>query len=160
MKIKALYAGSFDPFTLGHLDIAVRASELYDEVIIAVSENLSKKPLFDIDERVDMIQQVLNQNAKRNVRVIKHPGGLTVNLASELEVKAMIRGLRSVKDMEYEMDIASMNKTQATDIETVFLMADEQYRFVSSSLIKEVAKFNGNLEGLVPEIVLTRMNKL
>lgn len=154
-----MYAGSFDPFTLGHLDIVERASEIYDEVIIAVSENVSKKSLFDIQEKMEMIEQVLNHSSKKNIQVIKHTGGLTVSLAKELEAKVLIRGIRSVKDMEYEMDIASMNKTQAPSIETVFLMADEKYRFVSSSLIKEVAKFEGNLDGLVPEIVINRMKK-
>ncbi|MEC6747547.1 pantetheine-phosphate adenylyltransferase [Marinilactibacillus sp. XAAS-LB27] len=152
--MKALYAGSFDPFTNGHLDIVKRTSTLFDEVIIAVSENISKQPLFDVDQRMQMIIDSLeSQLPNSNVRVLKHKGGLTIDLAEELEVKAMIRGIRSIKDMEYEMDIASMNKTQNKDIETVFLMSDEQYRFVSSSLIKEVAKFQGNIHGLVPENV-------
>lgn len=152
--MKALYAGSFDPFTNGHLDIVKRASTLFDEVVIAVSENISKQPLFDVDQRMQMIIDSLeSQSPDSNVKVLKHKGGLTVDLAEELGVKAMVRGIRSIKDMEYEMDIASMNKTQNKEIETVFLMSDEQYRFVSSSLIKEVAKFQGNIHGLVPENV-------
>ncbi|WP_225744662.1 pantetheine-phosphate adenylyltransferase [Marinilactibacillus sp. Marseille-P9653] len=150
--MKALYAGSFDPFTNGHLDIVQRASTLFDEVIIAVSENISKQPLFDVDQRMQMIIDSLeSQLPDSNVKVLKHKGGLTIDLAEELEVKALIRGIRSIKDMEYEMDIASMNKTQNKEIETVFLMSDEHYRFVSSSLVKEVAKFHGNIQGLVPE---------
>ncbi|MFC6465355.1 pantetheine-phosphate adenylyltransferase [Marinilactibacillus sp. GCM10026970] len=152
--MKALYAGSFDPFTNGHLDIVKRASTLFDEVIIAVSENISKQPLFDVDQRMQMIIDSLeSQLPGSNVKVIKHKGGLTIDLAEELGVKALIRGIRSIKDMEYEMDIASMNKTQNKEIETIFLMSDEHYRFVSSSLVKEVARFQGNIHGLVPENV-------
>ncbi|WP_179128527.1 pantetheine-phosphate adenylyltransferase [Marinilactibacillus piezotolerans] len=157
MKIKALYAGSFDPFTYGHLNIVARAAALFDEVYISVSENTSKQSLFTMDQRIEIISSVMAQQNIQNVSVIKHSGGLTVELARSLGVKALVRGIRSVKDMEYEMDIASMNKTQAADIETIFLMSDEKYRFISSSLIKEVAKFDGDLNKLVPKVVLEKL---
>lgn len=160
MKRKAVYAGSFDPFTFGHLNITLRGAELFDEVIITVSDNISKKSLFDIEDKVDMITQVINKTEKRNIKVIKHQGGLTVDLVKELNANAMIRGIRSVKDMEYEMDIAAMNKVQAPEIDTIFLMADEKYRFISSSLIKEVVKFGGNAEGLVPTDILNKMKNI
>ncbi|API89225.1 pantetheine-phosphate adenylyltransferase [Marinilactibacillus sp. 15R] len=160
MKKKAVYAGSFDPFTFGHLNITLRGAELFDEVIITVSDNISKKSLFDVDDKVDMITQVINKTEKSNIKVIKHQGGLTVDLVKELKATAMIRGIRSVKDMEYEMDIAAMNKVQAPEIDTVFLIADEKYRFISSSLIKEVVKFGGNAEGLVPADILNKMKNI
>ena len=103
MKIKALYAGSFDPFTYGHLNIVVRAAALFDEVYISVSENSSKQSLFTMDQRIEMISSVMTQHNIQNISVIKHKGGLTVELARSLGVKALVRGIRSVKDMEYEV---------------------------------------------------------
>lgn len=156
---KAIYAGSFDPFTLGHLDIVNRASKMFDEVIVALGTNTSKKSLFTADEKLEMIQEVIDKYSNDNVKVIQFTDGLIVNLAKELDAKVMLRGLRSVTDMEYEMNIASMNKTQAPEIESVFLMADEKYRFVSSSLIKEIAQFDGDVSGMVPENIAKRMKE-
>ena len=156
---KAIYAGSFDPFTLGHLDIVNRASKMFDEVIVALGTNTSKKSLFTADEKLEMIQEVIDEYSNDNVKVIQFTDGLIVNLAKELDAKVMLRGLRSVTDMEYEMNIASMNKTQAPEIESVFLMADEKYRFVSSSLIKEIAQFDGDVSGMVPENIAKRMKE-
>lgn len=159
MKTKAVYAGSFDPFTFGHLDIAKRASRFFDEVIIAIGTNTSKATLFTPEERYEAIQAIIEQEQVDNIRVILHTSGLTVELAEEQGAQAMIRGLRSVKDMEYEMDIASMNKTQNQKIETVFLMAEEKYRFISSSMIKEIAHFDGQIEGMVPQIIAQKMKE-
>lgn len=156
---KAIYAGSFDPFTLGHLDIVNRASLMFDEVIVALGTNTSKTSLFTADEKLEMIEEVLASHSNDNVKVIQFTDGLIVDLAKELNAKVMLRGLRSVTDMEYEMNIASMNKTQAPEIESVFLMADEKFRFVSSSLIKEIAQFDGDVSGMVPEIVSQRMKE-
>lgn len=156
---KAIYAGSFDPFTLGHLDIVNRASSMFDEVIVALGTNTSKTSLFTADEKVEMIEKVIATQSSDNVKVIQFTDGLIVDLAKKLDAKVMLRGLRSVTDMEYEMNIASMNKTQAPGIESVFLMADEKYRFVSSSLIKEIAKFDGDISGMVPENVSERMKE-
>lgn len=154
---KAIYAGSFDPFTMGHLDILNRASTMFEEVIVAIGTNTSKKSLFNPEEKLEMIEQVIEESLLENVRVILHTDGLTVDLAKKEKANVMLRGLRSVTDMDYEMNIASMNKTQAPTIESVFLMADEQYRFVSSSLIKEIAQFDGDVSNMVPTSIAKRM---
>ncbi len=154
---KAIYAGSFDPFTMGHYDILARASKMFEEVIVAIGTNTSKKSLFTPQEKLEMIQEVIDESPLENVRVILHADGLTVDLAKEEKANVMLRGLRTVEDMEYEMAIASMNKTQAPNIETVFLMASEKYRFLSSSLLKEIAQFNGDIKGMVPEKIAARM---
>lgn len=159
MKTKAIYAGSFDPFTLGHLDIAKRAARFFDEVIIAIGTNTSKSTLFSPEERYELIQDILEKDPTENISLMLHTGGLTVELAEEQGAQAMVRGLRSVKDMEYEMDIASMNKTQNDTIETVFLMADEKYRFISSSMIKEIAQFDGEMTGMVPPLIAEKMKE-
>lgn len=159
MKTTAIYAGSFDPFTLGHLDIANRAARFFDEVIIAIGTNTSKSSVFSPDEKYSLIQSVISQDGMANIKVILHTSGLTVDLAKEQGAQAMVRGLRSVKDMEYEMDIASMNKTQNGTIETVFLMADEKYRFISSSMIKEIAHFDGNISEMVPQLIAEKMKE-
>lgn len=144
----ALYPGSFDPVSNGHIDMIRKAATLFDRVVVAVATNASKKALFTADEKVKLIQENLQDLS--NVDIVKHTGGLTVDLAVELNANILLRGLRSVKDFEYETNIAAMNKTQNKDIETIFLMANEKYRFVSSSLIKEVAMFGGDISGLVP----------
>lgn len=154
---KAIYAGSFDPFTMGHLNILERSSKMFEEIIVAIGTNTSKKSLFNPEEKLEMITDVIKESGLENVRIILHTDGLTVDLAREEEANVMLRGIRSVTDMEYEMNIASMNKTQAPNIESVFLMADEQYRFVSSSLIKEIAQFEGDVSGMVPETIAKRM---
>lgn len=154
---KAIYAGSFDPFTEGHLDILNRASVLFDEVIVAIGTNTSKKALFAAEEKLEMITEVIEEKSPDNIRVIQFTDGLIVDLAKKEGAQVLLRGLRSVEDMEYEMNISSMNKTQAPEIESVFLMADEKYRFVSSSLIKEIAQFNGDISNMVPETIAKRM---
>lgn len=156
---KAIYAGSFDPFTLGHLNILNRAAVMFEEVIVAIGTNTSKKTLFTPQEKLDMISEVIEKHSKPNVRVIQFTEGLIVDLAKKEGAQVMLRGLRSSIDMEYEMNIASMNKTQDASIESVFLMADEQYRFVSSSLIKEIAQFDGDISTMVPEIIAEAMLK-
>ena len=156
---KAIYAGSFDPFTLGHLDIVNRAAVTFEEVIIAISTNTSKKSLFSSDEKMEMISKVIKKHSKRNVRVIQFTDGLIVDLAKKEEAKVLLRGLRSSIDMEYEMNISSANKTQAPDIESIFLMAAEKYRFISSSLIKEIAQFDGDISTMVPEIIADEIKR-
>lgn len=157
--VKAIYAGSFDPFTLGHLDILNRASSMFDEVIVAIGTNTSKKSLFTPNEKFDMITEVVKEHSADNVRVILFTEGLIVDLAKKEEANVILRGLRSVADMEYEMNIASMNKTQAPKVESVFLMADEKYRFISSSLIKEIAQFDGDISEMVPAIIEQQMKE-
>src|SRR5690625_5110678 len=125
---KAIYAGSFDPFTLGHLDIVNRSSKMFDEVIVALGTNTSKKSLFTGDEKLEMIQEVIDEYSNYNVKVIQFTDDLKVNLAKKLDAKVMLRGLRSVADIKHEINIVSMNKTKAPEIQSVFLMADEKYR--------------------------------
>lgn len=153
----ALYAGSFDPVSNGHLNLIQRGAAVFDQLIVAVATNTSKKSLFTTDEKVQLMQE--NLTHLPNVTVVQHTGGLTIDLAKEWNATVLLRGIRNVKDFEYEADVASMNKTQNKEIETVFLTADEKYRFVSSSLIKEVAMFGGDITGLVPENVNQAMKE-
>lgn len=156
---KAIYAGSFDPLTTGHVNIITRAAKIFDEVVIAVATNTSKKSLFGAEEKVDLIISVITELEDSNISVKSHPSGLTVDFAKNEGANVMIRGIRSVKDLEYEMDIAEMNKTQNSSVETIFLNAGKDYRFISSSLIKEIAQFDGDLSGLVPDKVALAMKK-
>ena len=151
MSKKALFPGSFDPLTNGHVDTIQRAAKLFDEVIIAVLTNTSKVSLFNSNEKIDLIEKSLQHI--ENVQVISHGGGLTIDLAKDLEITAMIRGMRNTLDFEYETNIALMNKQLNEEIETVILLADEKYRFLSSSLIKEVARFGGDISAFVPKVV-------
>lgn len=151
MSKKALFPGSFDPLTNGHVDTIQRAAKLFDEVIIAVLTNTSKVYLFNSNEKIDLIEKSLQHI--ENVQVISHVGGLTIDLAKDLEITAMIRGMRNTLDFEYETNIALMNKQLNEEIETVILLADEKYRFLSSSLIKEVARFGGDISAFVPKVV-------
>ena len=149
---KAMYVGSFDPVTSGHINILERASRLFDEVVVVVSASTAKKYWFSVDQRVDMIRTALEDNGVRQVSVMAHDG-LSVSLAEELDISILIRGIRSIKDMEYEVDIATLNKIQNNNIETVFLISDEQYRSISSTMVKEIAYYNGKIDSLVPSNV-------
>ena len=147
---KAIYAGSFDPFTLGHLDIVNRAALIFDEITIAISKNTSKNSLFTANEKLEMIGKVVKNHSPKNVKAIHFSDGLIVDLAKREGANVLLRGIRSSIDMEYEMNMASANKTQNKEIESIFLMADKKYRFVSSSLVKELAQFNGDLSKMLP----------
>lgn len=159
---KAMYVGSFDPVTSGHINILERASRLFDEVVVVVSASTAKKYWFSVDQRVDMIRTALEDNGVKQVSVMAHDG-LTVSLAEEMGISILIRGIRSIKDMEYEVDIATLNKIQNKDIETVFLISDEQYRSISSTMVKEIAYYNGKIDPLVPsnvaEALIDAVNK-
>lgn len=157
MKNKALYTGSFDPLTNGHLDIITRAARLYDKLIIGIIVNPSKKPMFSLEERKEMIWKV-TQNLP-NVEV-DHFSGLLADYVNENRFDAVIRGLRATTDFEYEIQMAQMNaRLYREHVETVFLMTSPNYSFLSSSMIKEVHSLGGNVEGLIPEIILEYMNK-
>lgn len=157
MKNKALYTGSFDPLTNGHLDIITRAARLYDKLIIGIIVNPSKKPMFSLEERKEMIWKV-TQNLP-NVEV-DHFSGLLADYVNENRFDAVIRGLRATTDFEYEIQMAQMNaRLYRKHVETVFLMTSPNYSFLSSSMIKEVHSLGGNVEGLIPEIILEYMNK-
>lgn len=153
----ALFPGSFDPFTNGHLDTVERTSKLFDQVVIAVATNTSKNALFSLEEKMTFIKKSVEHI--ENVRVTEHSGGLTVELAKKIGAVTLVRGLRNNADFEYESTIATMNKIQHKDIETVFLMSNEKYRFLSSSLIKEVAMFGGDVSSLVPDGVNKAIKK-
>ncbi|HAC2846693.1 pantetheine-phosphate adenylyltransferase [Listeria monocytogenes] len=146
----AVIPGTFDPITNGHLDIIERAAKIFDVLYVSVLNNSSKKPLFTIEERMEMIRQVTAHLP--NVQV-ESASGLTVDYAATRGATAIVRGLRAVSDFEYEMQIASMNRTLNADIETFFVMTNTKYSFLSSSIVKEVAQYQGDISELVPEIV-------
>ena len=145
--------GSFDPVTNGHLDIISRAAQLYDEVVVAVAQNPSKTTLFTADERVELIREATKQLG--NVRVDRFEG-LTVDFCRDNEISAIVKGLRAVSDFDYEMQMAQMNYNQA-GVETLFMTTNPLYAFLSSSLVKDFAKFGGDVSGLVPPTVLDRL---
>lgn len=153
----AVCPGSFDPITLGHLDIITRAAKVFDELYVVVLNNSSKKPLFSVEERIQLIEQVTKGIA--NVKVDSFQG-LLVDYAESVNANAIIRGLRAVSDFEYEMQITSMNRVLSDKIETFFIMTNNQYSFLSSSIVKEVAKYDGKISELVPpeveEALLTK----
>ena len=150
MKKIAVVPGSFDQVTYGHLDIIKRGASVFDEIRVVVLNNSSKKPLFTIEERMDLIRQVTT--SLPNVHVDSF-SGLLVEYAKNVNAHAIVRGLRAVSDFEYEMQITSMNRVLDENIETFFIMTNNQYSFLSSSIVKEVAKYGGNISELVPKQV-------
>ncbi|MBF8807918.1 MAG: pantetheine-phosphate adenylyltransferase [Enterococcus lacertideformus] len=148
---KALFPGSFDPLTNGHLDMIERAAKMVDEVIVGVFVNTSKKNLFTIEEKVDLISQSVRHIP--NVKVIHQENQLTVETARDLNIKTIIRGIRNVKDFEYERDIAKMNHHLNQEVETLFLLAKPEYSHVSSSLLKEVLYFGGDVSIYLPDVI-------
>ncbi len=154
MKITAIYPGTFDPVTNGHLDLIHRASKLYQRVIVAVAESRGKGPLFTLEERVALIKDVIS--GFENVDVIGFDT-LLVECAKNYQAAVIIRGLRAVSDFEYEFQLAGMNRRLSPEIETVFLTPAEQYEFISSSMIREIAQFKGDVSSFVPETVKKRL---
>lgn len=150
MTIKAIYPGTFDPVTNGHSDLIVRASKLFSEVIIGVAASPSKKPRFDLAQRVSMIEQV-TQNLS-NVTVVGF-SGLLVDFAKQHQAKVLIRGLRAVSDFEYEFQLANMNRRLSPELESVFLTPAEENSFISSTLVKEVALHQGDVSQFVHPVV-------
>ncbi|MGR5912054.1 pantetheine-phosphate adenylyltransferase [Bacillus cereus] len=146
----AISSGSFDPITLGHLDIIKRGAKVFDEVYVVVLNNSSKKPFFSVEERLELIREATKDIP--NVKVDSH-SGLLVEYAKMRNANAILRGLRAVSDFEYEMQITSMNRKLDENIETFFIMTNNQYSFLSSSIVKEVARYGGSVVDLVPPIV-------
>jgi pantetheine-phosphate adenylyltransferase len=152
----AVYPGSFDPLTNGHVDIILRGARLFDRIIVAILRNAEKNPLFSPDERVSMARDVFREHP--NVEVDSFDG-LLVQYAEERQASAIVRGLRAVSDFEYELQMALMNRRLGPGIETVFMMPAEQYTYVSSRLIKEVFALGGLVAGLVPTVVEERLRE-
>jgi pantetheine-phosphate adenylyltransferase len=150
----AIYPGSFDPLTNGHVDIIERGAKIFDKIIVAILANVEKTPLFTETERVALIQEVFQ--GRPNVQVETFDG-LLVDYAQRKQASVLVRGLRAVSDFEYEFQMALMNRHLAPAIETVFMMPAEQYTYISSRLIKEVFMLNGQIDGLVPPIVEERL---
>lgn len=155
-RIVAVYPGTFDPITNGHWDIVRRALGLFDEVIVALAENVNKRPLFSLTTRMAMIRDVAGDNGRVKVEAFE---GLLVDFARKRGARFLIRGLRAVADFEYEFQFAHMNRQLAPDIETIFLPTNEESFYVSSSLVREVGLMGGNVSKLVPPTILATLNK-
>ncbi|MGF1545360.1 MAG: pantetheine-phosphate adenylyltransferase [Parvularculaceae bacterium] len=154
-----LYPGTFDPLTLGHVDIIERAVKLVDELVIGVATNLQKQPLFSVDERVAMVREQMEVVAgKTGVTIVVTPfEDLLMRFAEEVNAEIIIRGLRAVSDFEYEFQMVGMNQALNDDIETVFLMADARYQSIASRLVKEIARLGGAVDGFVPANVAAQL---
>lgn len=155
---RAIFPGSFDPLTNGHLDVIRRSSPLFDEIVIAVLNNPEKRPMFSVDERCEMIREILPL-AKTDgcTLTVESFSGLTADFADRREAKAIVRGIRAIGDYEYELRMALMNRRLQPEIETVFLTAAEEFSFVSSTLMKQVFELGGRVDGLVPETIIEKM---
>ena len=150
---RAIYPGTFDPITYGHIDILERALKLFDQIIVIVAINPSKKPFFSIQERIELIRKVIKERSiEKQVKVTQFEG-LLVRFAQEKNACAIIRGLRAVSDFEYELQMALMNRRLADEIATVFMMPHENYTYLNSTIVKEVARLGGDISNFVPEIV-------
>jgi pantetheine-phosphate adenylyltransferase len=156
MSTLAVYPGSFDPLTNGHVDIIMRGARLFDRIIVAILVNAEKAPLFSMDERVEIAREVFKDQSKVEVDTF---GGLLVDYVERRHAQVIVRGLRAVSDFEFEFQMALMNQRLNAKIETVFMMPAEQYTYISSRLIKEVFKLGGRVEGLVPELVEQRLRE-
>ena len=154
----AVYPGTFDPVTCGHIDICERGLKMFDHIVIGVADSLAKEPFFNIDERLDMLETVFADNDAISVRPFS---GLLIDFARDCDAEVIVRGLRAISDFEYEVQLAGMNRSLAPELETVFLTAAQQYAFVSSSLVREIARLDGDVsEFLHPEILARLSAKL
>ena len=154
--LRAIYPGSFDPVTFGHIDIIERASRISDELIVGVLQNKAKTPLFSVEERVIMLREV-TKNLK-NVKIITFEG-LLIDFAKEMDAKVIVRGLRAITDFEYELQMSQTNRKLNSDIETLFLTTSLDYSYLSSTTVKEVASFDGDIEQFVPQFVAERVTE-
>ncbi len=155
-KVIAIYPGSFDPPTNGHLDLIQRGSQIFDELIVAILRNAEKEPLFSLAERLRMLEELTREFG--NVRVDTFDG-LTVDYATRVKAKAILRGIRAISDYEYELQMALMNRKLHPELETVFMMPAGKYSYLSSRLVREVAQLGGSIKDLVPEMVEQRLKQ-
>jgi pantetheine-phosphate adenylyltransferase len=157
---RAIFPGSFDPLTNGHLDVIHRAAPLFDEIIVAVLNNPDKNPMFTVAERVAIIEEIIPTIARGDCcLVVDSFSGLTADFAKRSGAHAIVRGIRAVSDYEYELRMALMNRKLEPTIETVFFMADEEFSYVSSTLMKQVFLLGGRVDGLIPPLVEERMKE-
>ena len=154
--VRAIYPGSFDPVTFGHLDVIRRASELFDEVIVGVLHNSQKSPLFSVEERVNILKEVTADIPNVKIETFS---GLSVNFARNCDAKVIIRGLRAITDFEYELQMAQTNHKLEPSVETVFLTTSLEYSYLSSTIVKEVAFYHGDISKFVPDVVRERIRE-
>lgn len=154
--LRAIYPGSFDPVTVGHVDIIKRSAAITDELIVGVLQNNKKSPLFSVEERVKMLAEVTKDI--KNVKVVPFEG-LLIDFAKEMDAKVIVRGLRAVTDFEYELQMAQTNRKLDSEIETLFLTTSLEYSYLSSSTVKEIAGFGGNVGQFVPEFVADKIKE-
>jgi|TARA_B100002051_G_C16659489_1_gene598343 pantetheine-phosphate adenylyltransferase len=155
----AVYPGTFDPFTFGHLDIVRRSSKLFDRIIISVAENNSKSALFNLDERIEIVSNVISNEKDLDKIEIKGFSGLLVDHVVDLGAVAVLRGLRALSDFEYEFQMAGINARLSNEFETIFLMASENQQFVASRFVKEIHSLGGDVSSFVPKIVMEHLEK-
>lgn len=153
-RVMAIYPGSFDPITYGHLDLIERGSKIFDELIVAILRNPEKEPLFSLEERVEMLQEVTQHCSNVSVDTFH---GLLVDYAVRKQARVILRGIRAISDYEYELQMALMNRKMDSNLETVFMMPAVAYTYLSSRLVREVCQLGGNIKGLVPPQVEERL---
>lgn len=154
--MKAIYPGSFDPATYGHLDIIERGSRAFDKLVVGILNNQSKKNMFTLDERVEMLEHLLYDYDNIEIKVFD---GLLVDFFIEEDADVILRGLRAVSDYEYELQMAQVNKQLHKEVETLFMVANTEYSYVSSSIVKEIVQFGGNISSFVPKYVEDKMKE-
>ncbi len=152
---RAIYPGSFDPLTNGHIDIIERSARLFDEVVVAILTNPQKHPLFSVEERLDVMREILMPRFKNVEFDVFH--GLLVDYARKANAQVIVRGVRAIADYEYEFQMGLMNRRLNPDVETVFMLPAENYSYLSSRLVKEIAQLGGSIKGLVPDLVELRL---
>lgn len=156
MRVTAIYPGTFDPMTVGHIDVAKRAASMFDDLIVAVAASNAKGPFFSLEERVDMASNILG--GIDNVTVQSF-GGLLMDYAHEVNSRVIVRGLRAISDFEYEVQIAGVNRHLAPDVETIFIAASQDYTFLSSSVVREIARMHGDVSEFVHPVVVEAFEK-
>ncbi len=152
--VKAIYPGSFDPLTNGHLDLIARGAKIFDHLVVAILKNSEKSPLFDVPERLEMLTEATREIENVSVSTFD---GLLIDFVRAEQAQAIVRGIRAISDYEYELQMALMNRRLAPELETVFMMPAEKYSYLSSRLVKEVFRLGGSVDGLVPAIVIDRL---